>query len=446
MDRRREAQEPRAHRGNEKGIAMIDQYLQIELDVLASVFFEEGNFYECKGLQPQHFSVELHAETWRELQKGYSDEIGLSERNQFLADNFSELIDVRKRAEKILTAEQLAEYSGVLIRRARTKDLAATVLDAVSQHGSTSQYDELVGKITAAMGDFEVNTGACTLDEALKASLDGVEMRCRGDQPLGLTTGLADFDNRTGALRGGDLWIVAARPGMGKTALAMTVASNHLQLDENAHVYKQSLEMQRTELSDRMISYCGRLDGLRMKKGELYDEDWQKLTVGISKLKGKSMTIDDEGGLTIEQIEMRIKAAHRKKPITLLIVDYLQLVKLAGTSDRYLTVTEVSQRFKALAKWLDCPAMVLSQLNRGVEARQDKRPVNADLRESGAIEQDADIITFIYRDEYYDENSDQKGIAELIHSKMRSGIVGTDFVKCELQFSSFSNLDHNHIQ
>ena len=136
---------------------MIDQYLQIEMDVLASVFFEEGNFYECKGLQPQHFSVELHAETWRELQKGYSDEIGLSERNQFLADNFSELIGVRKRAEKILTAEQLAEYSGVLIRRARTKELAATVLDAVSQHGSTSQYDELVGKITAAMGDFETS-------------------------------------------------------------------------------------------------------------------------------------------------------------------------------------------------------------------------------------------------------------------------------------------------
>jgi len=247
-------------------------------------------------------------------------------------------------------------------------------------------------------------------------------------------------------MQGGDLIIVAGRPSMGKTAFSLNIAEN-VTLDTKMPVEVFSMEMGGTQLAMRMIGSVGRLDQHRMRNGNLEDEDWEKLTTALGKLNEAPIFIDEGAGLSSFDVRARARRLHRQTgKLGLIVVDYLQLMAApAGKQgeNRATEISEISRSLKALAKELDCPVVALSQLNRSVEQRPDKRPVMSDLRESGAIEQDADVILFIYSDEVYNPDSPDKGTAEIIIAKQRNGPIGRVRLTFMGQHTRFENYAGN---
>lgn len=257
----------------------------------------------------------------------------------------------------------------------------------------------------------------------------------------GLSTGYKDLDKKTSGLQKSDLIIVAGRPSMGKTTFAMNLAE-HAALNQDKPVLVFSLEMPADSLIFRMLSSIGRIDQTRLRSGQLEDEDWPKLTAAIAKLKDRPLLIDDTVGLSPTEMRARARRVAREYGgVALVVVDYLQLMQIKGFGDnRVGEISEISRSLKTLAREFECPVIALSQLNRGLEQRPNKRPVMSDLRESGAIEQDADIIAFVYRDEVYNEDTQDKGVAEIIIGKQRNGPIGTVRLGFIGQYTRFENL------
>ncbi|MDF7670025.1 replicative DNA helicase [Orbaceae bacterium ESL0721] len=261
------------------------------------------------------------------------------------------------------------------------------------------------------------------------------------DGVTGVSTGFIDLDKKTAGLQNSDLIIVAARPSMGKTTFAMNLCENAAMLQDKP-VLIFSLEMPADQIMMRMLASLSRVDQTRIRTGQLQDDDWARIssTMGLL-LEKKNIFIDDSSGLTPMELRSRARRIAREHGgISLIMVDYLQLMRVPTISEnRTLEIAEISRSLKALAKELSVPVVALSQLNRSLEQRGDKRPVNSDLRESGSIEQDADVVMFIYRDEVYNENSEYKGIAEIILGKQRNGPIGKVRLKFQGQFSRFDN-------
>lgn len=263
-----------------------------------------------------------------------------------------------------------------------------------------------------------------------------------GDSITGLATGLSDLDELTSGLQSSDLVIVAGRPSMGKTTLVMNIAE-HAAIKANKPVLVFSMEMPADSLAMRMMSSLGRIDQHRIRTGKLDDDDWPRVTSAVHMLSEAPLFIDDTAGLS--PAEMRARARRLCKEhgqLGLIVVDYLQLMKVPGfkADNRTAEISEISRSLKSLAKELSVPVVALSQLNRSLEQRQDKRPVMSDLRESGAIEQDADLICFIYRDEVYNEDSPDKGVAEIIVAKQRNGPIGKIRVAFLGKYTRFEDL------
>lgn len=261
------------------------------------------------------------------------------------------------------------------------------------------------------------------------------------DGVTGLDTGYTDLNKKTAGLQNGDLIVVAARPSMGKTTFAMNICEN-VSLSQDKTVLIFSLEMPKEQLMMRMYASLGRIDQTNIRTGQMTDEDWKRLTgtTGILSER-KNIFIDDESGLTPQTVRARARRLHRETGgLAMIMVDYLQLMRVPEHSaNRTLEIAEISRALKSLAKELNIPVVALSQLNRSLETRADKRPINSDLRESGSIEQDADLIIFIYRDEVYNERSEDKGIAEIILGKQRNGPIGTLRLTFNGQWSRFDN-------
>ncbi|EIB4169485.1 replicative DNA helicase [Salmonella enterica] len=261
------------------------------------------------------------------------------------------------------------------------------------------------------------------------------------DGVTGVDTGYVDVNKKTAGLQPSDLIIIAARPSMGKTTFAMNICEN-VSLTNDKPVMIFSLEMPTEQLMMRSLASLSRVNQTSIRTGQLDDEDWARLsgTMGLL-LEKKNIYIDDSSGLTPMDVRSRARRLSREHGgLSLIMIDYLQLMRVPSLSDnRTLEIAEISRSLKALAKELNVPVIALSQLNRSLEQRVDKRPVNSDLRESGSIEQDADLIMFIYRDEVYHENSDMKGIAEIIIGKQRNGPIGTVRLTFNGQWSRFDN-------
>ena len=256
--------------------------------------------------------------------------------------------------------------------------------------------------------------------------IDQLFQRDSTSDVTGIPTGFADLDSMTSGFQPGDLIIVAGRPSMGKTAFSLNIAEN-VALDTGLPVAVFSMEMGATQLAMRMIGSVGRLDQHRMRTGRLEDEDWVRLTTALGKLHEAPIHIDETGGINPTDLRARARRLYRQcGKLGLIVIDYLQLMAATRQGENRATeVSEISRALKALAKELDVPVVALSQLNRGLEQRPNKRPVMSDLRESGAIEQDADVILFIYRDQVYNPDSPDKGTAEIIIGKQRNGPIGT---------------------
>lgn len=275
----------------------------------------------------------------------------------------------------------------------------------------------------------------------LKDFIEDLERRFESDAICGLTTGYVEFDELTQGLQAGDLVVLAGRPSMGKTTLGMNIAE-HVALNGDGQVLVFSLEMPRAQLIQRFVASRGRVSMTKLRSGKLEDQDWPRATQVVSLLREARIMVDDTAGLSITELRSRArKAARRMGGVSLLIVDYLQLLRGDGRPEnRTQEVSEISRGLKALAKELDCPVIAISQLSRDVERRGNKRPVMSDLRESGAIEQDADLICFVYRDEVYDQHSPDKGTAEINIAKQRNGPIGTIRLAFLGEYNRFENL------
>ena len=282
------------------------------------------------------------------------------------------------------------------------------------------------------------------IDKLMVALMDRVnELHDNGaEEVTGVRTGFYDLDRMTAGLQRGDLLVLAARPSMGKTAFALNIAE-HVAVNEGLPVLVFSMEMGASQLALRLVGSLGRIDQQHLRTGRLAGDEWTRLAEAVDKLKQAPVYIDETPALTAAELRARSRRMSRQfGQLGLIVVDYLQLMSgsAQGEENRATEIGEISRGLKALAKELQCPVIALSQLNRSVESRNDKRPMMSDLRESGAIEQDADVIMFIYRDEYYNKDTKEPGVAEIVMAKQRNGPVGTVKLSFIKPLTKFDNL------
>lgn len=380
------------------------------------------------------------------------DLITLSERLEQLdqLDDVGGFAYLAELAKNTPSAANIAAYTDIVRERALIRDMigvANEIADAgYDPQGRTSEdlLDMAESKVFAiAEQRTNENEGPQNVDTILEKTLERIELLYQSPQDgvTGVSTGFTDLNKKTAGLQGSDLIIVAARPSMGKTTFAMNLCENAA-MEQEKPVLIFSLEMPSEQIMMRMLASLSRVDQTKIRTGQLDDEDWARIssTMGIL-MEKKNMYIDDSSGLTPTDVRSRARRIAREHGgLSMIMVDYLQLMRVPGLQDnRTLEIAEISRSLKALAKELNVPVVALSQLNRSLEQRADKRPVNSDLRESGAIEQDADLIMFIYRDEVYHEDSALKGIAEIIIGKQRNGPIGSVRLTFQGQFSRFDN-------
>ena len=285
--------------------------------------------------------------------------------------------------------------------------------------------------------------GLVEIQPILAQVMERIDMLFHRDNPsdiTGIATGFSDLDQRTSGLQPGDLVIVAGRPSMGKTAFALNIAE-HVAVNDRLPVAVFSMEMAGSQLAMRMLGSIGRLDQMKLRTGRLTDDDWSRLTDAVGKVHDAPIHIDETPALNCLELRARARRMHRQfGALGLVVVDYLQLMSSTSMGENRATeISEISRSLKALAKELHVPVVALSQLNRGLEQRPNKRPVMSDLRESGAIEQDADVILFIYRDEVYNPESADRGKAEIIIGKQRNGPIGTINLTFIGEYTRFEN-------
>ena len=276
-------------------------------------------------------------------------------------------------------------------------------------------------------------------------TLDSIEKAAKQKGNItGLETGFRDLDAKTAGLQKSDLILIAARPAMGKTAFVLNIAE-YVALHSNSTIALFSLEMSKEQLVKRMLAMNSMVDSQKIRTGDLEDDDWDKLVGSVRKIGNSNLVIDDTSGITASELRSKCRKLKIGQGLDLVIIDYLQLMTGAGkrkSDSRQQEISDISRSLKVMARELNVPVIALSQLSRAVESRPDKRPMLSDLRESGAIEQDADIVMFIYRDEYYNPDSEKKGVAEVIVAKQRSGPTGPVELAWLSQYTKFGNLEY----
>mgnify|MGYP001635124606 CR=1 FL=1 len=350
-------------------------------------------------------------------------------------------------AASVPTAANIEYYAKIVEEKSILRRLIRTATD-IAQDGYTreDEVESLLGE--AEKNILEVsqrkNAGAFhNIKDVLVRTYDNIEvMHNRKGDITGIATGFAELDHMTAGFQRNDLIIVGARPSVGKTAFALNIAQNvAVKTQENVAIF--SLEMGAEQLVMRMLCAEGNIDAQRLRTGSLTDDDWGKLTMAMGSLSNAGIFIDDTPGVRITEIRSKCRRLKQEHGLGMILIDYLQLILGSGRSgeNRQQEVSEISRSLKALARELQVPVIALSQLSRGVEQRQDKRPMMSDIRESGSIEQDADIVAFLYRDDYYDKESEDKNIIEIIIAKQRNGPVGTVQLAFVKEYNKFVNLE-----
>ena len=368
------------------------------------------------------------------------------------ADDCGGLAYLNALAQSVPSAANMRRYAEIVRERAVLRKLIGAsdeiATAAFNREGrNVSQIlDEAESKILKIGEEgSRQQQGPQSMDKLVVALLDRVNELAETDagDVTGVRTGYFEMDSMTAGLQKGDLIVLAARPSMGKTAFALNIAE-HVSVKEELPVLVFSMEMGASQLALRLVGSLGRINQQNLRTGRLADDEWGRLAEAVDKLGKVQMFIDETAALTVAELRARARRMARQfgGTLGLIIVDYLQLMSGSGGSDenRATELGEISRGLKALAKELQCPVIALSQLNRSVETRTDKRPMMSDLRESGAIEQDADIILFIYRDDYYNKESKEPGVAEILIAKQRNGPVGTVRLAFLKPLTKFDNL------
>ncbi len=362
-------------------------------------------------------------------------------------DNAGGEVYLYELANNTPTVANITAYADIVRERSVFRQLIATANDIAGSafnpqgRSSTELLDAAEREVFAISEQGARVGGPTNIKEFLTKTMDRIDVLFQSNNPItGIATGYHDLDNMTSGLQPSDLVIIAGRPSMGKTMLATNIGE-HVAIKERKPVLIFSMEMPGEAIVMRLLSSLCRIDQLRIRTGKLLDEDWPRISSTVSVLSEAPFFIDDTPALSPAELRARARrVAKEHGQLGLIIVDYLQLMQVPGSNEnRTAEISEVSRSLKSLAKELKVPVIAISQLNRSLEQRADKRPVMSDLRESGAIEQDADLIAFVYRDEVYNDNSPDKGTAELIVAKQRNGPIGKVRLTFLGQYTRFDN-------
>ncbi|CAJ1317302.1 replicative DNA helicase [Paenibacillus sp. PK4536] len=353
-----------------------------------------------------------------------------------------------KLAHAVPTAANVDYYAQIIEEKSMLRRLIRTATQIVSEgYGGGEDVGSMLGdaeRRILEISNRRTGSGFIAIRDVLMEVFERVEiLHQNSGNTTGIPSGFVDLDKMTAGFQRSDLIIVAARPSVGKTAFALNIAQNvAVRAKETVAIF--SLEMSAAQLVQRMICAEANLDANVMRTGEFKgDEDWAKLTMGISSLSEAEIYIDDTPGITVSEIRAKCRRLKKEKGLGMIVIDYLQLISGRGKAgeNRQQEVSEISRTLKQIARELSVPVIALSQLSRGVEQRQDKRPMMSDLRESGSIEQDADIVSFLYRDDYYNADTEKKNIIEIIIAKQRNGPVGTVELVFLKNFNKFVNYE-----
>ena len=441
-------------------LKMPPHSIEAEQSVLGGLMLDNTAFERVGDLLTEHdFYRDDHRRIWRHIvkliEKGRpADVVTVDEsiKSSEDRDRTGGLAYLGALAQNTPSAQNIRRYGEIVRDRAIMRKLVeagAEISDsALNPAGKDigQILDEAESKVfQIAESGTRGRQGFHDIQQLLTRVMERVETLYQRDNPsdiTGVPTGYHDLDQRTSGLQGGDLVIIAGRPSMGKTALALNIAE-HVAVENRLPVAVFSMEMSGTQLAMRMLGSIGHLDQHKLRTGRLTDEDWNRLTNAVGKLHDAPIHIDESASINALELRARARRLHRQYgKLGLIVIDYLQLMSsTSGSEDenRATQISAMSRSLKALAKELDVPVVALSQLNRGLEQRPNKRPVMSDLRESGAIEQDADLILFIYRDEVYNDSTPDKGVAEIIIGKQRNGPIGTVRLTFLGEYTRFEN-------
>lgn len=431
------------------------QNIEAEQAVLGAIFISEDALVTAsERLTPEDFYRASH-------QRIFSVMLSLAERGEpvDLITVTSELQDKKwleeiggvsylsDLASSVPTAANVEYYCQIVEEKSLLRRLIRVATNIASE--GYSEDDD----VDSILSDAEKNilevaqrknvSSFVSIKDVLIETFDKIEMlHNQSGEITGIPTGFTELDRMTAGFQPNDLIIVAARPSVGKTAFALNISQNvATKTDENVAIF--SLEMGADQLVMRMLCAEGNIDSQRLRTGNLEEEDWQKLTMAMGTLSKAGIYIDDTPGIKVSEIRAKCRRLKQEKGLGLIMIDYLQLIQgdKRTNEGRQQEVSEISRSLKALARELEVPVIALSQLSRGVEQRQDKRPMMSDIRESGSIEQDADIVAFLYRDDYYNPDSEKKDIIEIIIAKQRNGPVGTVELAFIKEFNKFVNIE-----
>lgn len=349
--------------------------------------------------------------------------------------------------ERVPTTSNVDKYIKIVEEKAMLRSLIMSANDLVALgYDETEDVDilmDMAEKKVFELAQKKNTKGYTSLKDVLVESFEKLEeLYNQKGRISGLSTGFMDLDLKTSGLHNSDLIIVAARPAMGKSAFAINIATN-IAVQSGKGVAIFNLEMSKEQVGNRILCSEAMVDSNKIRTGQIEDDDWVKLASTLSRLSEAPIYIDDTAGISIMEIRAKCRKLKIEKDIGLVVIDYLQLIQGSGkrNASREQEISEISRSLKILAKELDIPVIALSQLSRGVEKRDDKRPMLSDLRESGAIEQDADIVMFLYRDDYYNEDSEKKNVAEVILAKHRGGSTGTVDLAWLPSYTKFASLE-----
>ncbi len=349
-------------------------------------------------------------------------------------------------ANSVPTAANIVHYSNIVEEKALLRRLIR-VATTIVEDGYTreDEVEELLSEAEKNMMEVSNRKNAGDfkhIKDVLVETYDNIELlHTQTGDVTGISSGFTDLDKITAGFQKNDLIIVAARPSVGKTAFALNVAQNAATAGENVAIF--SLEMGADQLVMRMLCAEGNIDAQVMRTGSLQAEDWRKLTMAMGSLSNTGIYIDDSSGIRVNEIRSKCRRLKQEHGLDMVIIDYMQLISGSGKpgENRQQEVSDISRQLKGLARELEIPVIALSQLSRGVEQREDKRPMLSDLRESGSIEQDADIVSFLYREDYYDKETENENMIEIIIAKQRNGPTGTVTLAFAKEYNKFVNID-----
>ncbi|OES46309.1 replicative DNA helicase [Domibacillus iocasae] len=431
------------------------QNIEAEQAVLGAIFLEPSALTVASEiLIPEDFYRNAHQQIYLTMLKlgdhGKAvDVVTVTEdlAAQKLIEDVGGISYLSELASAVPTAANIEYYARIVEEKSLLRRLIRTATTIASD--GYEREDEVEGLLSEAEKSImEVaqrkNAGAFhNIKDVLVRTYDNIELlHNRKGDVTGIPTGFAELDRMTAGFQRNDLIIVAARPSVGKTAFALNIAQNvATNTDETVAIF--SLEMGAEQLVMRMLCAEGNINAQSLRTGALTDEDWRKLTMAMGSLSNSGIYIDDTPGVRIGEIRSKCRRLKQEQGLGMILIDYLQLIQGNGRSgeNRQQEVSEISRSLKALARELEVPVIALSQLSRGVEQRQDKRPMMSDIRESGSIEQDADIVAFLYRDDYYDKESENKNMIEIIIAKQRNGPTGTVELAFVKEYNKFVNVE-----